>query len=130
MDASQLSLSTPYLIDNGFVPKHYLQYLKYQNGPIRFQSPLFFSQTGPKVGLSKNYQLCVSLGGELRQQLKTIENFVANNLKLPSPLAETWKQYCGRSGETSPFKPLFESSNLFMKLANQISVYIGNFGKN
>ena len=122
MDVRHLSISEPTVRENGMVPKHYVQYLKYQNGPICFQSKLFQSN-GPKVGLNKGYQLLTCLNTDTRDMLTQIENFVVMNLKLPSPIAEKWKQYSDTSGDTLPFKRLYEGQNLYIKLAHDVQLF-------
>ena len=122
MDRSKLSISKPVLKDNGYVPKHYLQHLKYENGPLYFQSSLFYSN-GPRLGLNKNYQLCVTLTPEVRKSLKLIEEYVADNIELPSVIAEKWEQYAASSGDTHPFKPLYDGESLFMKMGMNVSLY-------
>lgn len=121
-DITKLSLSKPYLKDNGQIPKHYIQYLRYQNGPLHFQSALFYSN-GPKIGLNKGYQLCVTLTPEVRQSLHDVELFVAQNLKLLSPFAETWQKYQLTTQDSQPYKFLYGGTNLFMKMGNQLSLF-------
>ena len=122
MDARYLSISEPVLRENGFIPKHYVQYLKYQDGPICFQSKLFQSN-GPKVGMSKGYQLLTCLNTDTRDMLTQIENYAVANLKLPPPVAEKWKQHSDASGDTLPFKRLYEGQNLYIKLAHDVQLF-------
>ena len=103
MDQSQLSIRSTTLRDNGIVPKHYVQYLKYQNETITFQSSLFYSN-GPKLGLNKNYQLLTSLNTATRDMLTQVKDFAIANLQLPSSIAEKWQQYSEASGDTLLFK--------------------------
>ena len=121
-DTSKLSITKPYLKDNGQIPKHYMQYLRYHNGPLHFQSALFYSN-GPKMGISQNYQLCVTLTPEVRQSLMEVEKFAAENVQLLSPFAEKWNQYSSSTGDKEPFKSLYQGLNLFIKMGREISLY-------
>ena len=122
MDTSKLSISKAIPKDNGHVPKYHVQYLKYENLPIHFQSVMFYSG-GPRMGLNKNYQLLVSLTNEVRQKLRQIEDFAIANLNLPSPISEKWRQYSTTTGDEQPFKRLYDGPNLFMKLAPNVHLY-------
>ena len=122
MDARQLTISSPSLRDNGFVPKHYIQYLKYQNEKITFQSTLFYSN-GPKLGINKSFQLLTNLNNDTRDMLSQVENFAINNLILPPPIAEKWQEHAIASGDTLPFKRLYQGPNLFLKMAHDIQLF-------
>ena len=122
MDLSKLSISKPVLIDNEYVPKHYLQFLRFQSGPLKFQSTLFYSN-GPKLGLNKNYRLCITLTPKVREELTAVEKFVCDNLELPPPIAEKWQQYSSTTGDKQPLKGLHEGMSLYMKVANQVSLF-------
>ena len=122
MDVRQFTISKPTVRDNGFVPKHFVQSLKYQNETITFQSNLFYSN-GPKIGMNKNYQLLTNLNPDVRDMLTQVENFVIANLELPPPIAEKWQEHVDASGDTLPFKRLYSGNNLYIKMAHDVQLF-------
>ena len=121
MDPTQFSISAPIIRENTFVPKHYVQYLKYQNETIMLQSSEFNSN-GPKVGLNNGYQLLTTFNDETRTMLTEIQKFAIDNLQLPPPILEKW-QKSEESRDTIPFKLLYEGNNLFIKLAHNVQLF-------
>ena len=124
-----LSISAPLVVENKFVPKHYVQYLKYQKETLTFQSNLFYSH-GPKLGLNKAYQLLTNLSDNVRQMLNEVEKFAIENLELPPSIAEQWQEYAEAHADVEPYKRMYDGPNIYIKLAHNVELYdMDNFDK-
>ena len=122
MNFNKFSISPPIARENEHVPKHYVQYLHYENESLVFQSNAFTSN-GPKLGLNKGFQLLTTLSKETRDMLSQVEQYAITNLQLPAPIAEKWQQHMENSGDTVPFKRLYEGTNLYIKLAHDVQLF-------
>lgn len=98
---------------------------KFKQG-LRYDGKRLVLKTGPvlrKLNVSKNQYgkyVMISLSPWLRQQLNTIEEFVIQNISIPSPLSKNWK---AQDANDTPYKRVWDGHCLCVPLSNWCSYF-------